>query len=654
MRISFDNDIFGVTSYFDSINPESNEGLSIDVQFVSQEDPLRPADAPRSPFATNPNFKLKGRSIIVYNKQIIDKIGFTPEELFGQVAHEIGHINKGFLDSQDQAEITANEISCDSFACECGLGLALASALVKMSEYYEVYGLNERLEAIGPHVNLFRPEWTTGRYDQIHKAAIFYNLIEGMSYFFEDYSAVVLGPIINLKRNHSLSLKQVADITGIAIESLVPFFVELSSINLVSTSAIKEDAVLSYRRFVSSSRKSGNQIKDDNPAEHLPMDVSNAEMLYSERVGGITSIMLELTYRCSEKCIHCYNPGATRNDKEINHRGERKELELSDYKKLIDEFYDQGLIKVCLSGGDPFSKSIVWQILDYLYSKNIAIDIFTNGQAIVNETQRLANYYPRLVGVSIYSGVAEDHDYITRVKGSWEKSISVLKSLSESAVPLDLKCCVIKTNVSSYHSVINLAKVYGATPQIEVSVADSIEGDKCVSKYLRLPPEHLEVVLRDPYVPLYVGKEAPNYGGEKKTMDRFACGAGRFSLCVTPEGDVIPCCALHLVFGNVTQESIVSIVTSEKRQKWCDLKLCDYEECGRHEFCDYCNLCPGVNHSEHGTPIKAGENNCYMAKVRYSLANKLKNDNDDPLQGNPIEEALSLIKNTHPDICIEK
>ena len=193
MRITFDNDIFGAASYFDSISPESYEGLSLDVQFVSQDDSLRPADAPRSPFATNPNNKSKG--CIVYNKEIIDKVGFTPEELFGQIAHEIGHINKGFLDSQDQSEIIANEISCDSFACECGLGLALASSLVKMSESYEVYGLNERLEAIGSRVNLFRPEWTCGRYNSTQHAAILYNLIEGADYFFEGISADVIGTV---------------------------------------------------------------------------------------------------------------------------------------------------------------------------------------------------------------------------------------------------------------------------------------------------------------------------------------------------------------------------------------------------------------------------------------------------------------------------
>ena len=172
--------------------------------------------------------------------------------------------------------------------------------------------------------------------------------------------------------------------------------------------------------------------------------------------------MFELTYRCSEKCIHCYNIGATRNEEEKSQRGDREELSLDEYKQLIDDLYAQGLVKVCLTGGDPFSKSFVWEIIDYLYNKDIAFDVFTNGQSIIKDIEKLANYYPRLVGVSIYSGIAEVHDYITRVNGSWERSMDVIRQLSSLAVPLNLKCCVMRPNVKSYFMVADIAKEYGA------------------------------------------------------------------------------------------------------------------------------------------------------------------------------------------------
>lgn len=113
--------------------------------------------------------------------------------------------------------------------------------------------------------------------------------------------------------------------------------------------------------------------------------------------------MLELTYNCSEKCIHCYNAGATRNDCEVSKRN-RDELNFEDYKRIIDELYELGTYKVCLTGVDPFSKPIVWDIIDYLYRKNIAFDIFTNGQSITDKVDKLIGYYPRFIGLSIYSG----------------------------------------------------------------------------------------------------------------------------------------------------------------------------------------------------------------------------------------------------------
>ena len=103
------------------------------------------------------------------------------------------------------------------------------------------------------------------------------------------------------------------------------------------------------------------------------MEVSNAEQAYYSAVDDgktICSCMFELTYRCSEMCIHCYNPGATRNNAEVSHRSDLKELSIEDYKCIIDDMYENGLVKVCLTGGDPFSKEFIWELLDYLYKNS--------------------------------------------------------------------------------------------------------------------------------------------------------------------------------------------------------------------------------------------------------------------------------------------
>ena len=160
--------------------------------------------------------------------------------------------------------------------------------------------------------------------------------------------------------------------------------------------------------------------------------------------------------------------------------------------------------------------------------------------------------------------------------------------------------------------------------------------------------EQLEIVLRDENVPLYVGKEAPNYGGQTKLMDQNPCGAGDNSFCITPEGNLIPCCAFHTLFGNLKYNSFSSILNNSKELSyWRCLTLNDYEECGRYDYCAYCNLCPGNNFVEHGTPLKASEVNCYMAKTRYELAQKMMQGYD-PLNGKTVRERLAEMPDYAP------
>ena len=200
----------------------------------------------------------------------------------------------------------------------------------------------------------------------------------------------------------------------------------------------------------------------------------------------------------------------------------------------------------------------------------------------------------------------------------------------------------MKPNLKSYYTTTDIGKKYGITVQYELNVTDSIDGDKCVSKYLRLSPEQMEIVLRDPNTIMYVGKDIDKYGETKIDMEHNACKAGYHTFCVTPDGNLIPCCAFHLSFGNLQSQSVHEIISNNKLLKWWrNLKVNDYEECGKKEYCGFCNFCVGVNHSEHGTPLKAAENNCYVAKIRFQLANKMERSNYDPLKGLDLKSRLN-------------
>lgn len=491
----------------------------------------------------------------------------------------------------------------------------------------------------------YRPEWTCGRYNAQAHAAIFYNLISGFSYYFDEFSAIVIGEILKVRKNEAVDAFSVESATGISMESLCPFFDTLMQCGLLTDSIPTKEGVQNYRQEILETKKADQSWVEKSTEEKLPMEVSNAEQAYFSAVEDgktICSCMFELTYRCSEMCIHCYNPGATRNNEETSHRANVKELSMEDYKRIIDDLYESGLVKVCLSGGDPFSKDFVWELIDYLFIKGIAVDVYTNGQSIVKDVKRLANYYPRLVGVSIYSGIAADHDAITRIPGSWAKSMQVIKELHELAVPMNLKCCIMQTNLHSYYMVADLAKEYGAIPQYEINITESNDGDIC-AKQLRLTEKQLQVILRDNNLALYVGKEAPNYGGMKRDLSLCSCGAGGTGFCMSPNGELRGCVAFTQIYGSLQEQSISFILeNSSTLKEWRSAVIADYTECGRYDYCDYCNLCAGVNYTEHGDFRKPAETNCYMAKCRFNLAHKLMKQDEHMTRKQLIEALQNL------------
>lgn len=498
----------------------------------------------------------------------------------------------------------------------------------------------------------YRPIWTCGRYNADKHVALMYNLLVGYSFFFESYSADVIGQVLTVPRNGLVEAEKIASATGIAEESISAFFDTLINAGLLTDFVPSADDIKRLRSQLAETKRNNAIATEKTTKEKLPFDTSSAEQDYYNAVDDgmtVTSVMFELTYNCSEQCVHCYNPGATRNDSEVSHRGDREELNLGDYKRIIDDLNEHGLVKVCLSGGDPFSKSIVWDIIDYLYQKEIAFDVFTNGQRIVDKVERLANFFPRLVGISIYSGVAEDHDAITRVKGSWERSMKVVEQLSDLAVPMNLKCCIMQPNLHSYYLVADLAKKYGAEPQFEININDSIEGDLC-ARQLRLTEEQLQVVLSDSNNPLFLGHKAANHVGESRDLQSSACEAGRTAFCITPEGMMQPCCAFPLSLGFLKHSTISDILNdNELLKKWRHHTLLQFTECGRYKYCNFCNLCAGNAQLEHGDWRMPSENCCYMAKIRYNLANKVL-EGYDPLHGKDFVTALHALPKTKIDL----
>ena len=121
------------------------------------------------------------------------------------------------------------------------------------------------------------------------------------------------------------------------------------------------------------------------------------------------SVQLDLTYRCNERCVHCY----------LDH-DDHGEMTTSEIKHLLKEMADAGVFILTLSGGEIFLRKDFFEILEYARLElNFCVKLKTNALMIrEREAARIRDIGIESIQISIYSHRPEVHDAITLVPGS--------------------------------------------------------------------------------------------------------------------------------------------------------------------------------------------------------------------------------------------
>ena len=131
----------------------------------------------------------------------------------------------------------------------------------------------------------------------------------------------------------------------------------------------------------------------------------------------LTNLHIEITSRCNERCVHCYIP----NDNKVNN------IEPSLFYDILEQCNDMKLLHLTLSGGEPMLHPNFCDFLrkckEYDFSINILTNLTLLNDDIISEMKRNS-----LLGVqvSLYSMNSDIHDEITQMKGSYEKTKTII------------------------------------------------------------------------------------------------------------------------------------------------------------------------------------------------------------------------------------
>ncbi|MFH1196953.1 MAG: radical SAM protein [bacterium] len=144
-------------------------------------------------------------------------------------------------------------------------------------------------------------------------------------------------------------------------------------------------------------------------------------------------ISFTVTNACNLKCRMCGQ--WSENGYVKNHSIDtRTQMELSDWKRLVDEAANYNIRFILIRGGEPFLFPGVIELIKYISSKGIFVSIDTNGTVLKKYAEELSGIKNMHITFSV-DGPEVIHDEVRGLAGSFNKtkeSIELLNELEKS------------------------------------------------------------------------------------------------------------------------------------------------------------------------------------------------------------------------------
>lgn len=301
------------------------------------------------------------------------------------------------------------------------------------------------------------------------------------------------------------------------------------------------------------------------------------------------SVQLDVTYRCNERCVHCY----------LDHK-DHGEMTTAEIKDVLDQLSEAGVFFLTLSGGEIFMRMDFLEIVEYARSLMFCIKIKTNAFMVgEKEAQRLSDLAVQDVQVSIYSHRPEVHDAITLLPGSLKRSVAGIRRLRSHGVKVVVANVLMMQNLSDHNGVIELAKELGAEYTIDPTITPMMDGDRSVLQ-LGLGVPQLQEVFRSPElvgdVDEFCTVSSPENDDHLKDLP---CSAGHTACYISPYGDLYPCVQFPLPSGNVRRQKFMDIWRDSTQLKEVrSITVGDLPVCSGCGHSSSCTRCPGLAYME--------------------------------------------------------
>jgi pyrroloquinoline quinone biosynthesis protein E len=266
----------------------------------------------------------------------------------------------------------------------------------------------------------------------------------------------------------------------------------------------------------------------------------------AETFGIPLAVLLELTHRCPLQCPYCSNP------LELERAG--NELTTAEWKKVLSELAEIGVLQVHFSGGEPAARKDLVELVQHANDVGLYSNLITSAVLLTRERlQALADAGLCHVQISFQGSETEVADRVGGYKGGHAKKREVAKWTRELDLPLTVNAVMHRQNLHQLPDIIQMAvdldadrlevanvQYYGWALKNRASLMPTFAQLEETDRLVEDARERLKGILTIDYV-------VPDYYAlrPKKCMG----GWGRQFFNISPTGKVLPCHAAESITG---------------------------------------------------------------------------------------------------------
>ncbi len=193
------------------------------------------------------------------------------------------------------------------------------------------------------------------------------------------------------------------------------------------------------------------------PRAAAERSANNERMIHADFDQAPFTIAWEVTRACAYACVHCRA--------DAQHQRDPRELSTDEAKALIERLAAFGNHPILIfTGGDPMLRPDLIELIAYATQRGLRCSLTPTATALPTkerlEQAREAGILR--VALSLDAPRAQIHDDFRQVKGSWQRTMDILRRAHEAGLSVQVNTTVAKHNVDILHEMVPFIQEVGA------------------------------------------------------------------------------------------------------------------------------------------------------------------------------------------------